>query len=627
MKFKFQYLLTMLLLFAVNLSYSQNQEKTAYEKRVTELTIKYFSICYYGYNKPLSMFEKAELEMYTNGEEARKFILGLGIINYAMNHTEAEVKKLVAQIDSDFKAADKLKTSVDYQREKEAKLKKEQLANERKLKETREAYLKTDKGRIHNNIALSFEKWNRKGEFEKEADYKERLKYQSKNAFDKICYDQLKKRISEINNNLDYNFKKEISTYNSEGEYFNLSFKYNGISWQNKFSIPISNAVEFKEKWTKLKVSIDNYNWCFVENSMLPTLVTLQEFESYEYYGFEREQTQKPIKTYSFPYTQKNHSEITIEFDELNIDNEFLKGYVFRFSEIKLIEDAIIKEEIRLDSLELASFNIKLDSLFTNLNKDLLANPYNIDKKILTDYRKIENDLKPDYDESITQLRQWKFEQLKSQLQIDYAYLNDNFERNLKTKNPSEYCIIYFDLNPAKKKEADLEHIECRCVFSNRLDFDLKFIEGKLSSCNCREKEFQKNGGLFSNKQDFDFFYDKGDEEYLKELEIRKLKKEEELAIADIRNNSSTIENLDFRDIYLKSSSNEYAANYFKKIAQYKTKPYYLVVVETLIEVNKALNKEWQKNGQFFDSKTDFYESYTSGEYKQKLKERKKLKK
>lgn len=627
MRFKYPFLLVLLLLFTAKSVHSQNQEKTAYEKKVTELTIKYFSICYYGYNKPLSMYEKAELEMYTNGEEARKFILGLGIINYAMYHTEAEVKKLVAQIDSDFKAAEKLKTSVDFQREKEAKLKKEQLANERKLRETREAYLKTDKGRIYNNIAISFDKWNRKGEFEKEADYRERLKQQSKNAFDKICYDQLKKRISEINYNLEYNFKREISTYNSEGEYFNLSFKYNGISWQNKFSIPISNAVEFKEKWNKLKVSIDNYNWCFVENSMLPTLVTLQEFESFDYYDYEREQTLKPIKTYSFPYTQKNHSEITIEFDELNLENEFLKGYVFKFSEIKLIEDALKKEAFRLDSLELANFNAKLDSIYTNLNEDLIANPYNTDKRTLTNYKQIGNDLKPDYDETISELRQIKFEQYKSQLQRDYYSLNDNFERELKTKKPSEYCQIYFDINPAKKKEADMKYTECRCNYSSRLDFDLKFIEGKVSSCNCREKEFQKNGALFSNRQDFDNFYDKGDDEYFKELEIRKLKKEEELAIADIRNNSSKIENLDFRDIHIKSTSNEYAAIYFKKITQYKTKPYYSIVVETLIDVNKGLNKEWQKNGHFFDSKTDFYESFTCGEYKQKLKERKKQKK
>lgn len=613
-------LLALLALSSFSVLLAQNTQPTPYQKKQLELSKKYFQI-FYGYR--MTMADEVFYEQLAQGEDAQEFLLAMGILGYAMSNTEAQVKKVLTQMKNEYAAAEKLKNATDFRLEKEVKARKEQAEKERKLRAEQEAYAKTDVGSIQKNIKSDFEKWNQKGEFEKEADFVERIKSKSKDEFNKVCIEQIKNKIKNLGSYL----KRELSTYDSEGEYFTVVFKFNGIEWKNALNIPISDAEEFKEKWNKLKVSIDNYNWCFVENSMLPTLVTLQEFESYEYYDYEREQMVKPIKTYSFPYTQKNHSEITIEFDELNLENEFLKGYVFKFSEIKLIEDALKKEAFRLDSLELANFNAKLDSMYTNLNEDLLANPYNTDKKTLTNYKQIGNDLKPDYDETITELRQIKFEQYKSQLQRDYYSLNDNFERELKTKKPSEYCQIYFDINPTKKKEADMKYTECRCNYSSRLDFDLKFIEGKVSSCNCREKEFQKNGALFSNRQDFDNFYNKGDDEYFKELEIRKLKKEEELAIADIRNNSSIIENLDFRDIQIKSTSYKYAAIYFKKIAQYKTKPYYSIVVETLIDVNKGLNKEWQKNGHFFDSKTDFYESYTGGEYKQKLKERKKQKK
>lgn len=611
-------LLALLALSSFSVLLAQNTQPTPYQKKQLELSKKYFQI-FYGYR--MTMADEVFYEQLAQGEDAQEFLLAMGILGYAMSNTEAQVKKVLTQMKNEYAAAEKLKNATDFRLEKEVKARKEQAEKERKLRAEQEAYAKTDVGSIQKNIKSDFEKWNQKGEFEKEADFVERIKSKSKDEFNKVCIEQIKNKIKNLGSyyyGYNYNLKRELSTYDSEGEYFTVVFRFNGIEWKNVLNIPISDAEEFKEKWNKLKVSIDNYNWCFVENSMLPTLVTLQEFESFYYYDYEREPTLKPIKTYSFPYTQKNHSEITIEFDELNLENEFLKGYVFKFSEI---------EAFRLDSLELANFNAKLDSMYTNLNEDLLANPYNTDKKTLTNYKQIGNDLKPDYDKTITELRQRKFEQYKSQLQSDYYSLNDYFEGELKTEKPSEYCQIYFDINPTKKKEADMKYTECRCNYSSRLDFDLKFIEGKVSSCNCREKEFQKNGALFSNRQDFDNFYNKGDDEYFKELEIRKLKKEEELAIADIRNNSSIIENLDFRDIQIKSTSYKYAAIYFKKIAQYKTKPYYSIVVETLIDVNKGLNKEWQKNGHFFDSKTDFYESYTGGEYKQKLKERKKQKK
>lgn len=347
MKHKLLLLIFTILSFVNTNTFAQNQQKTAYEKKVAELTIKYFSICYYGYNRSLSWAEKAELEMYTNGEEARSFILGLGILNYAMSHSESETKKLISQIDYDFKAAEKLKTSVDIQRAKEAKLKKEQLEKEKKLKESQAAYLKTDKGSIYNNVKTEFAKWNQKGEFEKEADFVERIKSKSKDEFNKVCIEQIKNKIKNLGSYYyGYNLKRELSTYDSEGEYFTVVFRFNGIEWKNVLNIPISDAEEFKKNWEYLKLNLSENNWCFVENSLCPTIITLVYNGRNEDYYYSDDKANVNKKEYPFPLIQKNQSEISIVFDDLEITNEYLKGYVFKFSEAKMIEEDLMREAL-----------------------------------------------------------------------------------------------------------------------------------------------------------------------------------------------------------------------------------------------------------------------------------------
>lgn len=59
-------------------------------------------------------------------------------------------------------------------------------------------------------------------------------------------------------------------------------------------------------------------------------------------------------------------------------------------------------------------------------------------------------------------------------------------------------------------------------------------------------------------------------------------------------------------------------------ICDSQTKSYYSQVIDFVIKTNKGLNKEWSKNGQFFESKDEFYNAYLSDDYKKILKESKK---
>jgi len=90
--------------------------------------------------------------------------------------------------------------------------------------------------------------------------------------------------------------------------------------------------------------------------------------------------------------------------------------------------------------------------------------------------------------------------------------------------------------------EENRKFIECRCNYSQRVNFDMKFIEGNLYNCNYREKEYKKNENLFLSKVEFDSFYNKGDDVIQKEVGTRILKKEEETAVNEIISNAQNKE-------------------------------------------------------------------------------------
>ncbi len=572
----FKTLGVMLLLLFTGLS-SVYSQQTAYEKRISEITEKYYSICCYGYNKSLTVNEKLQLQMYTSGDEARDFFLGILMIGYAMEHTEAETKKMLAQFEKELIAAEKLKTSVDFQREKERE--------ERKRKEV---YEKTDAGKIYKNIKTSFTEWNTKGEFEKETDYKDRLKNQSIMSFQKICIEQISNQVEEYSiwSDLD----KELSTYDSETESFLVLFNFNGVESNVKIKVPIDNAPNFKDNWRKYNTEIDDYDWCFVNDSLAPTMVTM-------YINNQK---------YEFPLSYNNKEDIAFAFDDFEIDNSYLKGHTFKFSDAKVIEQKIYQNYVEL-----------LDSTFNAYNQKLLQNPYNTGKSVMEDYQQMEEE----GDKSVN------YENCLSELESKFERLNNSFEKKLEYQNPSEYCKIYYSLNPEKKIEADLMYVECWCNYPQRVDFDVRFISGSPYKSDCREKEYIKYMSFFANIDEFNLFYDQGLEVLWEEIQVR-----------NFTTQPSVIEGLDFKDLN-KSGKGRALVSHFtgydvnqnvelekeivKIIASHRDDSSYPRIIEFVVTTNKILSKEWGRNGKYFKDKIEFYEAYISPDYKKILREKK----
>ena len=160
-------LCTLILLLGFSFTEAFAQQETAYEKKVLEISQKYFKQLTLALNNG----------RWTRDDESSYNLLGTGLLKMKIATQLVELSFINPKIaeniknnmQAELKQAEKLKTAVDLKREQEA------------------VFENTDAGMIMKNIKREFEKWNKKGEFEKVADYEERLKTQSQKEFTRIC--------------------------------------------------------------------------------------------------------------------------------------------------------------------------------------------------------------------------------------------------------------------------------------------------------------------------------------------------------------------------------------------------------------------------------------------------------
>jgi hypothetical protein len=594
-----------LFLFGIwnDVAYAQSRQKTAYEKKVLEIKKKYIKkTIILGGEK---WTEKNDRELNYAGEDqvdAMFFMTALTLSAYP---------DVLKSFESELKQAEKLKTSVDFQREKKQKEEKARKEKEEKARQAQEAYLKTDRGTLESNVKTAFEEWSIKGEFEKQSDYEERLKNQSQDGFTKICIEKTHKIISGLRIT-----KMDLQPYNTDDEYFIVNFKLDNYSiirpeWQNKISIPIADAESFKNNWNGFKSEINDKNWCFVENTLCPTFITL-----YRKVGNDRK-AEKIAEKYELPVIVTNQSEITISFDKLGVYNPYLKGFVFNYSDAKakqFIADSIAKrEKLIRDSIITRKYSQKLDSVYQKYNNQFHANPYNIEKENLPEYEKFKvgGDNEINYKDAVNKII------------LSFNEANVSIPQKLKSYNPKEYIRIYQEQNPETKAAWKQKYLECKCSFSSYEEFCITLLRyGTLSNseCHCRSTLYLRNKSYFTDKAEFDSYYDKGGNAVQLEI-IKRQFNAMKIEKADLQNAKA---NSPQSPAQMRSNSgNAFAFSIITTIETNKSQPYFSEIIDYVIEKNVKLNKEWTKNGQFFESKTALYNAYISENYKQILKENK----
>lgn len=264
---------TVCFLFVAYASFGQQQ--TAYEKKVYSLRVQLLRKL--GVSQTL-LDQKSKLSdlegFFLMGDILRKLNTEQGLL-------------LLLQFNRELKDAEKLKTSVDFQREKEKKEKEEReakikeienqkkqaiLDKERLEKEKIEKYNSSDLVQLNKIISTKFSVWLKKGEFEKTDDFESRIKSSCLSSFEKTCNEAIEDRINQISYN---NIQFDLKGYNADKEYFNIEIKFRDLKWTDVIKVPINKAPTFKENFSINKNQLEYKNWGVYNNELYPeTIVT-----------------------------------------------------------------------------------------------------------------------------------------------------------------------------------------------------------------------------------------------------------------------------------------------------------------------------------------------------------------
>ena len=282
-----------------------------------------------------------------------------------------------------------------------------------------------------------------------------------------------------------------------------------------------------------------------------------------------------------------------------------LKSFSVPYME-KAIEEAKLCKE----------YNSQLETICAEYNSRLKTNIY-YDGSMLK-FTPIQFGTQP---EAMTDSLQSK----KEKLAREFSTLDKGqMERNLRANDINKYIQCYVVAHPEKKALIDSVRLEYRC-YSNSDNEILDAIEGRpISTQSCREKQYLQYQNLFSDMNDFNSRYNLASSDSVFQSEISTRNE----VIGSLRSFTEIIKNNPKENIQgmsaAKIGSFPYRINMYIKL--FKESYYYENAQNVVFEYNQHINKEYNKNGQYFDNPNEFFEAYSSSEYKTILKDKKNVK-
>lgn len=264
-------------------------------------------------------------------------------------------------------------------------------------------------------------------------------------------------------------------------------------------------------------------------------------------------------------------------------------------------------------------YNAKLAKSCEEYNAKLAQDPFYDGSKVT--YKAISSKVKKN-----ALAKEYKAAEKKMAVQYNNL-VNGIMAENLKTKDADKYIEAYVKVHPEKgAKVADLR-IEFRC--HDRASVNaviLAALENEpYTMTSCREVLYQKYADLFDSKAEFEQRFNEGAiiDENSEELKQRteatqRLDSFEEYLKANPKLNLQEMS-------LVREGSPKYEVsrdlNYFKRTY------FYGKALDLVFQYNEKTQKEYNKNGQYFANKENFFSAYISSMYKMTLKMNKQQKK
>lgn len=155
-------------------------------------------------------------------------------------------------------------------------------------------------------------------------------------------------------------------------------------------------------------------------------------------------------------------------------------------------------------------------------------------------------------------------------------------------------------------------------VFASRMEFLLSYTQGNLEKEVADHKQatqsryYSRYSSYFPSSLVFDNYYRQGRTAFMQEAVSREFAYSVEA----------------YKSLKLKKarqSTKEAVIGYLSHVNNCvaRSPEAYPVIVRQMLENNKQLSREWQKNGRYFQDAVEFYEAYIGADYKAELKSRK----
>lgn len=543
--------------------------QTAYQSKCHQIFTKYMKTFVVGMGDKWGQTEEFAFSQSGYSENGAMEVLLMPMMGYCAK-TGKSYEAMKKQVEAEYIAARNLMTP------------------EEKFAMKVDEESKVPYGRAKWQSAVDFKKWMKKGEYETTEQQESRLNVQSRPKMNQIIFENVVKEISE-----DY-WKMEFDDYDADNQELKLHFVDN----ERHYQIPrVINVSPQTAKYIKIhchsgdpKLYNDGAIQTYDDDGMDDNgnMKTYWDEKGKMFYDVKRGVLKMQYETYELCVINNEifvprYFYITSSFGEWQFDisateplaifnyddwvgkPQQLNEYIFDYQEYgKKVRAEVVAQAAYEDSIAIANFNSQLDELLNSYNQKLKDNKYNIKQLCIKrdDYVMKVND-ETLFKDNRNKMQN-EYEKYRKQIQDDYWELKD------------KYFKIYGTI-----EEFDKYYCQGLDVFLAQTDYRNVMQQLKQKQSSIAQVNFQKemNNNSFMN------------------------------VISE--------QPVDYTEI------NEYRRQLLEWVATLKSKPYYDEVLTYLINNNAAFAREFAKNGSKFSSKSEFYEAYTSGDYKAVLKGRK----
>jgi len=536
---------------------------TAYEKKIKEIAMKYYTIFKYGYQRPPS--SEDYITVAFGG-------MDLVMLEYALEYPN-QYATLFKQMEIEMERAESLMTDED------------------RLKE----WKKSDYGKMTTWIQDQYSSKFTKDEFETSKQFYTRIEPAAKSLFNELCvtlYKQITQSLKIKISPVGYDAEIQTSTVK-----ICETFKYNDNELKKEFSIklqiPSHQARNFKEyevsgsQIKNIKFGIIDNKEVYVISAQVPFLL-----------GSNRDGDQ--MINIKYPDSKKATSFV---FNSKQIDKN-APWEIFWNAEKIEESKKLISQYNKVLSDSVSAYKIKLGKhpyFHISLGIKINTNDFLLPTTMIGASTQ---DIKTAYNKNLSKLSE------------EYHKLYNSIENICKTKFSKHYADVYCQLHPEFAEQVKSIYHNYRCQYSAD-EIAIKLLAGQtISGQTCQESQYANYKHLFKSQEEFLMWYNKTREEFNQEV-VRRNSKYKRF---EIYLNSEVYGKLNFLNAKIAED-----ARLSGIIAEYdELKEMCNMPADKLIAKNKKMATEMQKTSMYWSNADEFFAAYISGNYKQIIKDKKK---